>query len=184
MLCFFDNGICFRSDLLSPLIRMLEDLRAKIRALPTFRYFSSSLLVLYDGAVCPDGLRQLEGAPGADQEFERIFERARNADEAEINYSSENTKNNSTPTSPELPSLRQDSAQSASVEMSDAELAQARRGVDLRMIDFAHATHEGYKDRIHYEGLDESYLVGLDSLIGMFTDMRQTYCEKGRGLRL
>ena len=166
---------------------MLEDLRARIRTLPTYRYFSSSLLVLYDGAECPEGLRRLEGAPRDNQEFERIIERAKKADDVEIDYSSENierAKNGPMPASPETHSSIPDSAKSASAMISDTELERARQAVDLRMIDFAHATHEGYKDRIHYDGVDESYLIGLDSLIEMFTDMRQTYCEKRCGLRL
>lgn len=166
---------------------MLEDLRARIRTLPTYRYFSSSLLVLYDGAECPEGLRRLDGAPGDTQEFERIIERAKKAEDVEIDYSSENierAKNGSMAASPEAHSSIPDSDESASVMMSDADLAQARQAVDLRMIDFAHATHEGYRDCIHYDGVDESYLIGLDSLIEMFTDMRRTYCEKRHGLRL
>ena len=71
---------------------MLEDLRTRIRTLPTYRYFSSSLLVLYDGAECPEGLRRLEGAPRDNQEFERIIERAKKADDVEIDYSSENQR--------------------------------------------------------------------------------------------
>lgn len=53
---FLDNGVCFRSDLVKDVIRMLEDLLASIRSLPSFRYFSSSLLLIYDGAECPENL--------------------------------------------------------------------------------------------------------------------------------
>jgi hypothetical protein len=163
---------------------MLEDLRTRIRALPTFRYFSSSLLVLYDGSVCPEGLGKLEEPPECEKEFQRIIERAKEADKAQINYSYENlqrAENGSVPVKPEL----WDSAESASATvMSEEELVQARRLVDLRMIDFAHATHKGYNDSIHYEGVDESYLIGLDKLVEMFRDMQQTYCKSGCGLKV
>ena len=53
---FLDNGVCFRSDLVMDLIRMLKDLQASIRNLPSFRFFSSSPLLIYDGAVCPENL--------------------------------------------------------------------------------------------------------------------------------
>ena len=45
------------------------------------------------------------------------------------------------------------------------------------MIDFAHATYEGYKDRIHYDGVDESYLIGLDSLIEIGRTVKEVWLE-------
>lgn len=185
MLCFFDNGICFRSDILPPLVRMLEDLRASIKALPSYRYFSSSLLVLYDGAECPEGLGKLEGAPRGDRDFDSVIQRAQRADEVEVNYSSENIERLKRSYSADNPAAHSaESAPAGEGFMSETELAQARQVVDLRMIDFAHATHEGYKDPISYDDFDESYLIGLDSLIELFTELKRTYCENGRGLRL
>ena len=57
MLYFFlDNGVCFRSDLIPAVIKMLEDLQVAIEGLSSFRFFSSSLLLVYDGEECPQGL--------------------------------------------------------------------------------------------------------------------------------
>lgn len=55
--------------------------------------------------------------------------------------------------------------------MSTLELAEAWRHFDLRMIDFARSTHGSCYDRTCYKGLDECYLAGLDSLIGIFRKM-------------
>ncbi len=179
---------------------MLRNLRASIKALPTFRYFSSSLLVLYDGAQCPEGLPR---SAGTDRNFDHIIQRARQTDEADINYSSENLARmkdevrsgdvaqpaNASTEGQLNGSISPTTNQSTDTAglgmrdlMSDEELVQARKVVDLRMIDFAHATHEGYEDPLCHPGFDDSYLVGLDYLIDMFTEMKKHYCVNGRGL--
>jgi Inositol polyphosphate kinase len=47
---FFHNGDCLRVDVIPPLLRLLEDLAAAIKASPKCRFYSSSLLLIYDGA--------------------------------------------------------------------------------------------------------------------------------------
>ena len=49
-------------------------------------------------------------------------------------------------------------------------LEDARKVVDVRMIDFAHTTHSKcVQDPIKYSGPDEGYILGLDTLISAFT---------------
>lgn len=44
--------------------------------------------------------------------------------------------------------------------------------VELRMIDFANATHKGYpEDPLRYEGPDEGWLFGLSNVIGILRDL-------------
>ncbi len=63
--------------------------------------------------------------------------------------------------SPDKPSLEQRGGY--------IDLQQARQFVDIRMTDFAHTTHVGYvNDHIRYTGPNEGYIVGLDTLIGIF----------------
>ena len=49
-----------------------------------------------------------------------------------------------------------------------------RTKVDVRLIDFAHATHKGMGDPKVYNGPDEGILFGVDSLIKIFQDIRDT----------
>jgi len=45
--------------------------------------------------------------------------------------------------------------------------------VDMKMIDFAHTTTSGFADEIVYEGPDDGYLFGLQSMIRIFEDIKR-----------
>ena len=51
------------------------------------------------------------------------------------------------------------------------DLSMSRSLVDLRMIDFAHATHRGYQDPVEYSSVDDGYIMGLNTLIEIFQSM-------------
>lgn len=256
LLSFFHNGICLRSDLFPILVAMLEDLQASIEALPTFRYYSCSLLIAYDGAVCPEGLEGVVPAiPAID--FNSITERAvkyseeliaskrRRAEMEDHEEVKDNCRHNGLDTKytvmtshingeesrAELQSNKEQAASisslqlnghhteeehrsnsiakkvetennvdltkelssvlpqqcngeeehcesKASPKMTREELAQARSHIDLRMIDFAHATHSGFMDPIKHTGCDDSYLKGLETLLRIFRNAEQTYCVR------
>ena len=46
---FFHNGDRLRTDVLVPLLERLKGLKAVIAQLDSFRFFTSSLLIIYDG---------------------------------------------------------------------------------------------------------------------------------------
>ena len=52
---FLFNGKCYRRDIVPGLVAMLRALRDVIRESDSFRFFSSSLLIMYDGSMCNDG---------------------------------------------------------------------------------------------------------------------------------
>lgn len=88
-----------RVDVVKEIIQKLKKLKDIVSQLDTFRFFSSSLLILYE------------------------------SDQTMIATSSE------------------------------------QQLVDIRIIDFENITHSGYKDPVKYEGPDEGFIFGLDSLI-------------------
>ena len=51
---FLHNGVCFRSDLVPSLLGMVQELKSVIRGQSSYRFYSSSLLIIYDGAVVPE----------------------------------------------------------------------------------------------------------------------------------
>lgn len=174
---------------------------ARIRSLPTFRYFSSSLLIIYDGVQTPEGLHHEEEELN-DDKVDRILIRAKKAEESDqyllsasaaknngLNTANSDLKTQATPTSSTTPLGPSSTPSPTPITMttplippfmSDEELAEVRSKVDMRMIDFGHATHAGYKDSILYEGPDDGYLVGLNSLVTIFKKMRRTCNENGR----
>ena len=150
---FLHNGVSLRVDILPRLIAMLIKLRETVRKQDTYRFFSSSLLLIYDGKdtslttdtdlcaspVDPDSCLYTQCRDSLlPNHFEACHRTALKSMQLDPNF----------------------------------DLNKARQLVDVRMIDFAHTTHEGYvNDRIQYTGPDEGYIVGLNTLITAFEEM-------------
>ena len=108
---FIHNGTALRTDLLPAMIARLSELRAVLQRQHSFRFFTSSLLVIYDG-----------------QE-----------------------------------------------PLHDQPERSARADVDVRMIDFAHATHKDFDDPVQHTGPDQGFIFGVESLISMLKTVLQEY---------
>lgn len=209
MQCFLSNDICFRVDLLPPLVSMLEDLRERVKHLPSYRLFSSSLLIIYDGAECPRGaldreklerdlsldsiaLRVMRKNSNSGKELEKVTTPSTDMESSDCDKTSADSELCTPPMeegsdlasvgdSDSCTTMNSDPSSGESSDMphpppsylSDEDLASHRQHIDLRMIDFAHSTHAGYKDVITYTGPDLGYLKGLDSLIEIFKEMQQ-----------
>lgn len=50
--------------------------------------------------------------------------------------------------------------------------------VDVRMIDFAHSTHQGFQGDKKHNGVDDGYLFGLGNLITIFDEIQKRYTEQ------
>uniref|UniRef100_A0AC35FE81 Kinase n=1 Tax=Panagrolaimus sp. PS1159 TaxID=55785 RepID=A0AC35FE81_9BILA len=99
------------------LIGKLRELRIVLSQAEGFRFFSSSLLIAFDGA---------EKYPT----------------EYEENFSTQDFHNHT-----------------------------QKESIALKMIDFAHATFNGFLEDKFYTGVDEGYLLGLDSLINILENL-------------
>uniref|UniRef100_A0A8C5L7M4 Kinase n=1 Tax=Jaculus jaculus TaxID=51337 RepID=A0A8C5L7M4_JACJA len=51
---FFHNGRCLRRELLGPVLKKLTELKAVLERQESYRFYSSSLLVIYDGKEWPE----------------------------------------------------------------------------------------------------------------------------------
>ncbi|KAH7705836.1 Inositol polyphosphate kinase family protein [Aphelenchoides avenae] len=96
-------------------IKKLKELRTILEAAKGFRFFSSSILIAFDGALVAE--ESADEAPGEQNSPEPI---------------------------------------------------------GLRMIDFAHSTFSGFFDDRQYTGPDDGYLLGVDSLIRMLTEILES----------
>jgi inositol-hexakisphosphate kinase len=96
-------------------VKKLRELRTILEAAKGFRFFSSSILIAFDGALMAE---EPSGDTAGDHK------------------------------SPEP--------------------------IGLRMIDFAHSTFSGFFDDRQYTGPDEGYLLGVDSLIRLLTEILES----------
>ena len=120
---FLHNGRRLRRELVDGIIARLYRLNKMLLKQNTFRFYSSSLLIMYDGV----------------EDDDTVDDSRDHGDHMD---------------GESLPSTR-------------------RRTSDVRMIDFAHATHEGFlSDETVHVGPDQGYLYGLQNLIHMFEDIK------------
>ncbi|TRY54979.1 hypothetical protein DNTS_020734 [Danionella cerebrum] len=65
---FFSDGRGLRKELLTPVLQRLREMRAVLEACESYRFFSSSLLVIYDGAPSPPPSRSRGGEEEDEEE--------------------------------------------------------------------------------------------------------------------
>ncbi|KAF3855908.1 hypothetical protein F7725_016631 [Dissostichus mawsoni] len=158
LLQFFHSGQRLRRELLSPVIQRLRELQAALETCESYRFYSSSLLIIYDGAPQPkhaeDGLSEEEDE---DEEVEPDMEEEKREGEAAGAFGI-----------PRRPSTSSDGS------IRDGSLARSPM-VEVRMIDFAHTTCSHYQgDSVVYEGLDSGYIFGLQNLITIISELENT----------
>ena len=129
---FLHNGICLLTPLIAPLIARLRKLREVLARQNTFRFYSSSLLIMYDGYEWTDiGREEMQSC----------------AEDGDSNDSTNST------------------ASQEEAKQSD-DIPHVPYRIDVRMIDFAHVTFQGFNERdIIHSGPDHGYLFGLEKLI-------------------
>lgn len=141
---FLYDGDHMRLELLDPILNRLKNLYTVIEKQDTFRFYSSSLLIMYGGG-------ESSGPENSDDESE---------------HSDGNVSKSGTAGVSKLPD---GTSQPCSNVRNNNDL------VAVRMIDFAHSTHSGYKDEERHKGVDQGYLFGLKNLIDIFEKIRQRY---------
>lgn len=220
---FLHNGKRLRLDIAEIIVYKLEELKAIITNLDSVRFFTSSLLILYDG--CESG----SSYQRRDRECDRARERENTKNQESLSRKSRSESRSMEDSSPrdreswavvsgessgcsprwppapselsvvsphqhhspiggkhnsgggKAPREQRESTCAAAdtVPYNHTKLRHRTRArkprVDIRLIDFAHATHKGMGDIKIYHGPDEGIILGLDSLIKIFNDIRGTY---------
>lgn len=164
---FLHNGRRLRLELISPILRRLRQLYHMISRQNTFRFYSSSLLIMYDGvdwdsedsdSLCAHGSSDEDEEEMSDEEQE----------EASCSPAAEEEDDDF-----HAPPLWRATSK-------DSCLRCAR--VDVRMIDFAHVTHQGFRgDRTVHSGPDSGYLFGVKNLILFFEQLLSQYSNSMKG---
>lgn len=145
---FLHNGHQFRTELIEPFLHKLRKLYKVIEKQNSFRFYTSSLLLMYEGDV------------------EKIFDDATGSSCSSVKEQETCRKkqdNNKALNSSSLNKVGNNSNNYRSCK------------VDVRMIDFAHTTYGGFSgDRMH-SGPDTGYLFGLKNLIRILVEIQEEY---------
>ncbi|XP_061688952.1 inositol hexakisphosphate kinase 2-like [Syngnathoides biaculeatus] len=166
---FFHSGRRLRHELLSPVLCRLRDMQAALEACESYRFYSSSLLIIYDGAPHRKHTRRrTEGGLSEEDEEEDDEEDEEVAAEPETEEE-EDTGVAGALDFPCTPSAcGDDSSRSSCLSHSDPRSPV----VDVRMIDFAHTTCKHYReDSVVHEGQDTGYIFGLQNLITIISEL-------------
>ncbi|KAG7283224.1 hypothetical protein CRUP_004966 [Coryphaenoides rupestris] len=155
---FFHNGRRLRHELLSPVLRRLRDMQATLEACESYRFFSSSLLINYDGD--PQRARARPRPRGGEEgdedepSDEDEYEEEEEDEEGEFGFSSSS------------------SSGEANSSRGAADAGGSR--VDVHMIDFAHTTCRHYgEDSVLHEGQDSGFIFGLQNLIALVSRLEE-----------
>ncbi|KAG9332541.1 hypothetical protein JZ751_014639 [Albula glossodonta] len=146
---FFHDGSRLRRELLSPVLRRLREMQAVLESCESYRFYSSSLLIIYDG-----------------QPRRARHPRHRGGEEGEEDEMSEEEEEQGFPCSSGA------AASGSGGVAGRASTGEGNPAVDVRMIDFAHTTCRHYgEDSVVHEGQDSGYIFGLQNLITIISQL-------------
>ncbi|XP_028823034.1 inositol hexakisphosphate kinase 1 isoform X2 [Denticeps clupeoides] len=146
---FMHNGSQLRRDLFEPILSKLRSLKAVLERQASYRFYSSSLLIIYEG-------KGLEPHSWPKTDTLSAEKDALSGPEAALV--------SQPPAEATVPTQEQPTS-TVPHTLTDTRPPQAP-SVDVRMIDFAHSTFKGFRDdQTVHDGPDRGYVLGLESLI-------------------
>lgn len=163
---FLHDGHRLRYKVITALLEKLHDLYSVVQSLNTFRFFTSSLLIIYDG-------KDPYNKNGLNEENNITLQLSENRNietqdsSQQPDFSSECDKC----------SACSDSClcRNHTVDKTSCVSESAVPIVDVCMIDFAHSTHSQMPDSVvSHAGPDDGYLFGLRNLIEHLETIRLT----------
>ncbi|XP_061584006.1 inositol hexakisphosphate kinase 2-like [Cololabis saira] len=184
---FFHNGGRLRQELLSPVLGRLRDMQAALEACESYRFYSSSLLIIYDGAPHRKHTRRRTDDGGLSEDEEDEDEEVDAEPEMEEEEEEEEGEEAGALGFPHTSSASSDGSKSCSSSSSGSSSSGSggssgishrphadppSPAVDVRMIDFAHTTCRYYhEDSVVHEGKDSGYIFGLQNLITIISEL-------------
>ncbi len=166
---FLHSGNKLRVELIDPILEKLRKLYSTLSKHNTFRFYSSSLLIMYDGVM----EEEEEDVEDESLDGDHPDPEDENMDSEDLDEHSE-CEDISEASGPSCSTASQwDEAAAPPLPRDKYCKNSLVHGVDVRMIDFAHATHQGFRgDRTVHTGPDQGYLFGLENLMRMIEQVR------------
>ena len=199
---FFYDGRKIRRELIVPVVNRLRSIRDILEQLRSYRFYASSLLIMYDGdvdyhyldaPVSSSGSPRLKSDSDSQQSGSVSYPVGNGESSREESCSSSDRQNNSdSDSSQEQCSLSKSLSTSISdVEnlvsnpaeygvkqdpaRSDSPERSNQMHVDIRMIDFAKCTHRDMVgSTVVHDGPDHGYIFGLTNLILILEELMST----------
>lgn len=160
---FLYNGHMLRYKVITALLKKLRQLYSVLQSLNTFRFFTSSLLIIYDG-------KESYKINGPSDENTITLQLLDNRNMVATHDSSNHFSCDKCFTHSDLCQCRnhiKDESPGDNECLSPV--------VDVCMIDFAHSTHNQMPDSVvSHVGPDDGYLFGLENLIGQLESIQET----------
>jgi len=169
---FLHNGNRLRTDAILPLVEKLENLKTCLLTLDTYRFYTSSLLLTYEGLDLDDSFHPEE---------QNMINLNMPTSKSAENIGSSSSASGSSAAATLVQSASSVSSDTLNRWNSPASSSSlSAESVDVRMIDFAHATHSGV-DTGHcskeHAGPDAGYIFGLSNLIKVLQDIVAEQCS-------
>jgi len=181
---FFCNGLLVRTDVIQALLVKLSQLQQLLAGLDSYRFYTSSLLVTYDGSSSyQTGSLEWSPVPRNSLSTSSLLliagrDSCHSRDTVRARHRSAQIQAQHTRGGLRKRSLSLSNDHSTTRDHRDR-LFNRRELVDIRLIDFAHSTHKGLKDASVHEGPDQGLLFGLDSLVSILREIEQTAGSHG-----
>ncbi|XP_057700794.1 inositol hexakisphosphate kinase 2b [Corythoichthys intestinalis] len=159
---FFHDGQRLRHELLSPVLRRLREMQAALESCESYRFYSSSLLIIYDGHPPRTSSRPRHrgGEEGDEDELSEEEE-----EEGAFGFPRSSSAGGSA-------GGAVGSSNSSSGRSAHSTSDPSSSAVDVRMIDFAHTTCRHYgEDSVVHEGQDSGFIFGLQNLISIISQL-------------
>lgn len=157
---FFHDGFRTRYELLIPVLNRLKSILDSLRRLGSYRFYSSSLLVMYDGADISNLDYQSDSTSSKNcEDGTCTCCESQNAFESNSSVNSERDSKTTTCSH----TLNNMGDQKTSNENSVH--------FDIRMIDFAKSTHQDMDKSMIHDGPDHGYIFGLTNLIKILKEI-------------
>lgn len=163
---FFHDGRRLRQELLSPVLRRLREMQAALEACESYRFYSSSLLIIYDGDPprTPSRPRHRGGEEG-DEDEPSDEDEEEEEEEGAFGFPRSSSAGCSA-------GVAGGSSNSGGGRSSHGTGDASSPAVDVRMIDFAHTTCRHYgEDSVVHEGQDSGFIFGLQNLITIISQL-------------
>ena len=146
LITFLHNGEQFRTELIEPLLYKLRKLYKVIEKQNSYRFYSSSLLLMYEGDT--EKKCDVSNSSGTSEKEQESCRRKQDISR---------------------------SCSSCSLNRSGNVNNHRSCKVDVRMIDFAHTTYGGFSGDPLRIGPDTGYLFGLKNLIRLLEEIQNKY---------